>query len=198
MKTQIKKIGTLFLVSIVFVSCSPSDPTPAPMPPATCNTVGTPLQLLATSLMSSTSTVYTDDVWMDLDTHEYTFTLTTNKTICSLGYQNQGGYTGQYLMEIRQGSTVLYSGNHSFVSTSTVFVPITPVALTAGIQYKISRTLLSGTNMSHQLGRGIRVASGSVPFPVNNGNMTVISSNFYGSGGPVPNAVIPFIDFGTY
>ena len=43
------------------------------------------------------------------------------------------------------------------------------------------------------------MASGSaVPFPVTDGNMTILSSTFYGAGGPVNNNVIPYIDFGTY
>lgn len=194
MNTNFRKIGALLFLSMVFIGCSPSDPAPT----ATCNTVGTPFQQLATSLMTSTSPIYGTNVSMDLDTHEYTFSLSTNKTVCSIGYQNQGGYTGQYLMKIMQGTTVLYSGNHSFVSSSTVFVPITPVVLTAGVSYKISRTLLSGTIVNHQLGKALLNATGaSIPFPVTNGNMTITSSSCYGSGGPVNNWVIPYIDFGT-
>ena len=195
MKINLKKIGILFFLSMVFAGCS--SPSPAPM--ATCNTVGTPFQLLATSLLASTMPIYGTTVTMDLNTHEYTFKLLANKTVCSIGYQNQGGYTGQYLMKISQGTAVLYSGNLSFVSTGTVFVPITPVALTAGVTYTISRTLLSGTTLSHQLGKALSMASVSVvPFPVTDGNMTILSSTFYGAGGPVNNNVIPYIDFGTY
>lgn len=101
-------------------------------------------------------------------------------------------------MKIMQGTTVLYIGNLSFVSSSTVFVPITPVTLTAGVSYTMSRTLLTGTTTNHQLGKTILNATGaSIPFPVTNGNMTITSSTFYGSGGPVNNNAIPYIDFGT-
>lgn len=195
MKTNLRKVGILFFLSMLFVGCG--SPNPAPM--STCNTVGTPFQQLETYLLASVSPVYATNVTMDLDTHEYTFKLLTNKTVCSIGYQNQGGYTGQYLMKISQGANVLYSGNHSFVSTSIVFVPINPVTLTAGISYTVSRTLLNGTNINHRLGNVIKNTSGSnIPYPVTDGNMTIISSTFYGSGGPVNNIFIPYIDFGTY
>ena len=194
MKIHLRKIEVLLFLSIIIAGCSGSDPVPS----ASCNTVGTPFQQLAANLMSSTMPIYGTNVSMDLDTHEYTFKLLANKTVCSIGYQNQGGYTGQYLMKIMQGTAVLYSGNHSFVSSSTVFVPITPVVLTAGVSYTISRTLLTGTTTNHQLGKAILDASGGpISYPVTDGNMTILSSTFYGSGGPVNNYAIPCIDFGT-
>jgi hypothetical protein len=194
MNTNFRKIGVLLFLSMFFAGCGGSDPVPS----ATCITVGTPFQQLETNLLTSTMPIYGTNVNMDLDTHEYTFKLLTNKTVCSIGYQNQGGYTGQYLMKIMQGPTVLYSGNHSFVSSSTVFIPITPVALTAGVSYTISRTLLTGTITNHQLGKVIVNATGAnIPYPVTDGNMTILSSTFYGSGGPVNNNAIPYIDFGT-
>lgn len=195
MKTNLSKVGILFFLSILFVGCG----SPNPPSTSTCNTVGTPFQLLETYLLASVSPVYATNVTMDLDTHEYTFKLQANKTVCSIGYQNQGGYIGQYLMKISQGANVLYGGNHSFVSTSIVFVPINPIALTAGISYTVSRTLLNGTNINHRLGKVIENTSGSnIPYPVTDGNMTIISSTFYGSGGPVNDIFIPYIGFGTY
>lgn len=195
MKTNFKKIGVFFLAITATLSCNNDDNQNQP---SSCNTANSEFsQLYATTLASNSS--FTDVTTMDLLTHEYTFELSANKTVCSIGYQgNTNLYTAGilYLIEIVDNSTntVVYSGNHLFDSTQTEYVSITPTNLTAGTSYTLKRTVTNYLgNIANTVGRMVRF-NGPSPYPVSNALMTITGSDFYGTGGPVPDFGIPYID----
>ncbi|PKW29151.1 hypothetical protein [Flavobacterium lindanitolerans] len=197
MKTSFTKIGLVFLGLFATISCNNDDNQNQPVP-AGCNTANSEFsQLYTTTLASDPS--FTDVTTMDLQTHEYTFVLSANKTVCSIGYQgNANLYTANipYLIEIVDNSTntVVYSGNHVFDSALTDYVSITPTALTAGTSYTLKRTVTNYLgNIGNTVGRLLRF-NGPSPYPVSNTLMTITASDFYGTGGPVPDFGIPYID----
>jgi hypothetical protein len=199
MKLEIKKLGTLALLAIALASCSPSNP-PLPLPPpSACNTVGTDFQNLYAATLSSNA-LYDNYLTMDLVTHEYTFTVSTNKTVCTLGYQGNATLFASsipYTMEIYNNttSTMVYSGNIVFNSASTDYQPITPTPLVAGNSYTIRRNANNYLgNIGNTIGRICRKNAGPNQYPATNGVLTITTSNFYGTGGPVPNYGIPNID----
>lgn len=196
MKINHKIIGAVLFLGITIIGCSPS---PAPAPPTGCNIVGTDFQQLYATTLASNA-LYTNYTTMDLVTHEYTFNVNTNKTVCTIGYQgNAALFAGSvpYTIEIYNNttSTLVYSGNHIFNSAATDYQPITPTNLVAGDSYTVRRIASNYLgNIGNTIGRILRFNTGPVPYPVTSGALTITSSNFYGTGGPVPNFGIPYID----
>lgn len=174
-------------------------------PPAVCNETGTPFQ--TAYAVATATTGASEHVTLDLMTHEYSFQANTAMTICSVGYQavprlvnSVPTIAAPYLIELIDvgSATTLYSGTHNFSTTATSYVPLpTPVVLTPGNTYTLRRTV---NNFNGDIGNTIgRLVDGQAGhFPINpQGPMTIISTNFYGTGGPVPNSRVPYIDFGT-
>lgn len=196
MKSHLKKAVTLQLVILLIIGCSPS---PNPAPPSNCNIVGTDFQNLYTNTLAS-NVLFDDYTTMDLVTHEYTFDVNVNKTVCTVGYQgNANLYAASipYTIEIYNNttSTLVYTGNHVFNSAAVDYQTIIPTALVAGNSYTVKRIASNYLgNIGNTIGRICRFNSGTIPFPVNSGALTIYSSNFYGTGGPVPNFGIPYID----
>lgn len=195
MKNSIKIALCTFFVFIL--SCTSDDD--AAKPNGVCDTnATTDFQLLVSNtIANNTPGTFVDDVWMDLDTHQYNFEVSANQTICAVGYQSQGGFTGQYGIEIIDitNNNLLYSNQHTFSATATSYVNLTtPVNLVAGNEYAILRTVINRQDLDDQLGRGLRMPGGFIPFPLTQGVLTIKSSTFFGSGGPVNNIVVPYID----
>jgi hypothetical protein len=195
MKTlKITSIVLFCLINLMLVSCSPT-----PTPTATCNSVNTDFQQLYTATLAS-NTSFSNYTTMDLVTHEYTFIVNVNKQVCTIGYQGNAILFANnipYKIEIvdNSTSTIIYSGNHIFNSTTTDYQSIPLTSLTAGTSYTIKRTVTNFLgNVGNTIGRICRFAPAPQPFPVTFGVLTITSSNFYGSGGPVPNFGIPYID----
>jgi len=192
MKTFLKT----FLIAIMVLainSCGSNDNDPA----NDCETLNSPVvQAMATFISNTTD--YIDELeWMDLETHEYTIQINANGEICSIGYQNPSTYTGSYTMEITApGGT--HVGVHTFSQTSTDYIAIPPITVVSGDVIVVKRTIQPGyTLLNETVGRTIRrVNSAPIPFPLTVTNVTFISSNFYGAGGPVPNIAIPYIALG--
>ncbi|MGV9004126.1 hypothetical protein [Flavobacterium sp.] len=190
---NLKQLAILGIITLSIFGCSPS---PAP---ASCNTVGTDFQNLNTATLAS-NPLFDDYTTMDLVTHEYTFEVGTNKTICSIGYQGNANLFAAnipYTIEIFNNttSTMVYTGSHVFDSAMIDYQSIAPTNLIAGESYTIRRIASNYlSNIGNTIGRICRFNNGSVPFPVNSGALTIYSSNFYGTGGPVPNFGIPHID----
>lgn len=193
MKSHLKTIGLLFF-ALLLTSCNNDDNQNQ----SACNTASTEFNQLYTTTLASNS-AYDDFTTMDLLTHEYNFEVSSNKTICSIGYQgNANLYAANipYWIEIvdNSTSTIVYSGNHVFDSTQTEYVSITPVNLTAGTSYTIKRTVTNYLgNIGNTIGRILRF-NGPNPYPVSNATLTITASDFYGTGGPVPNFGIPYIE----
>ena len=204
MKKSFQKLGIFSLLSLAILSCSP--PPSPPIPLASCVTTGTDFQnLYASTLLMSTA--YNNYVTMDLVTHEYTFKLSATKTVCSIGYQGNANLFAAsvpYTIEIMDNSVSttipMYSGSNVYNSAFTDYVaPTSPIVLNAGTSYTIKRKATNYLgNIGNTIGRICRFNNSSaptvVPYPVTSGIMTITASNFYGTGGPVPNYGIPFID----
>lgn len=193
-----KKI-IISLISVLYLSCG-NDPDPIPQP-AGCNNVNTDFQVLYTNTLLS-NPLFDNYTTMDLLTHEYSFTANANKTICTIGYQgNAVMYANNlpYTIEIYNvtTNTTIYTGNHLFNSTTTDYKTITPTNIIAGNNYVIRRIIpVGGYNgdLMNTIGRICRFNTGTVPYPVTQGAITITASDFYGTGGPVPNYGIPYID----
>lgn len=192
-----KKATLLFLATVTLLGCNPNGTTnPIPLPPP-CNSVNTDFQQLYTNVVNLAG--HQNTITFDTEIHEYTFQLSVNKTVCSIGYQSQPAIaTTPYLMEIVDASnTVIYSGNHVFSSANTSYVPITPTPLLANQNYTVRRTILlvnAGNNFANIIGRLVNQPGALVSFPQSFGIMTITGANFYQNGGPLLNRGIPYID----
>ncbi|HAW50836.1 MAG TPA: hypothetical protein DCX54_00690 [Flavobacteriales bacterium] len=173
------------------VSCKEKDDVVEP--PIYCNNPNYDFQGLVHSLIKSG---YTDKITMDVEVHEYSFTLTANKEVCMIGYQSQPTIAGNaYTIEVLNDSngTVLYSGSHVFSSTQTSYVvPNSVINLKSGTSYTVRRIQTNYTKFRDIIGR--LVFTDTMNFPYSNGIMTITTSDFYGSGGPATNSAIPYID----
>ncbi len=170
---------------------------PAPPPNTSCNSTLTSFRQLYENILITGG--YTENSSMDLSTHEYDFKVSQSVTICKVGYQGHPALQSAgipYKIEILDGSgTILYSGNHVFGSSTTDYQAISPVAVNANQLYTIRRTISNtGIPLGQTTGRIAQPISGPMTFPQMLGNLTIVSSNFYGRGGPVPNAGVPEID----
>lgn len=199
MKT-FKTLGLLILGLFTATNCAPPPPPPPPPPP--CSTTGTAFQLLYNNVVALPG--HANSNTFDTEIHEYTFTLSANKTICSIGYQSQTAIAGTpYLIEVIDvaANTVIYSGNQVFSSVSTSYVSVPPIPIIANQQYTIRRTILlvnAGNSFANIIGRVVNQPGALVSFPQNFGIMTVTGANFYQNGGPLVNRGIPYIDFAYY
>ncbi len=148
----------------------------------------------------SSANGYDDIETMDLETHEYSVKINAAGEICSIGYQNPSTYTGGYTMEITNITTgISYSGVHTFSQTGLDYQSIaTPVQVNSGDIIIVKRTILPGYTMLNQtIGRILRKSNyANVPYPITQGNIEFLSSNFYGTGGPVPDFGQPYIALG--
>jgi len=135
---------------------------------------------------------------MDLKTHQYRIKINANGEICSVGYQNPSTWTGDYIIEIiNETSSVSYSGTHSFSQAQLDYQSITPVAVSSGDIIKVMRTISNNNSLNETVGRVLRKSDfTNVPYPITQGNIEFLSSDFYGSGGPLPNFAQPYIPIG--
>jgi hypothetical protein len=135
---------------------------------------------------------------MDLKTHQYQIKINANGEICSVGYQNPSTWTGDYIIEIINGTlSVSCSGTHSFSQAQLDYQSITPVAVSSGDITKVMRTISNNNSLNETVGRVLRKYDfTNIPYPITQGNIVFLSSNFYGSGGPLPNFAQPYIPIG--
>ncbi len=205
MKT-IQKLGfrfpsLYFLSAFAFVilvssSCGNNNNSP------TCTTTNTDFNMLYTQAVGLANHVDTNTY--DTEIHEYTFTFSQNKTICSVGYQSQPAIASvPYTIEIKNNTsnTVVYTGSHVFSSTATSYVSITPTPVVAGQSYTIRRTMLltnAGNLFANITGRVVRHNGALVTFPKTFGLMTITGAKFFQNGGPLIDTGIPYIDIAYY
>lgn len=143
---------------------------------------------------------YDELVTMDLDTHEYSMRINANGEICSIGYQNPPVFAGSYTMEvINETQNVSYTGIHSFSQNILDYQNIpNPVPVNSGDIIRVRRTIIQSIqNSGETVGKLLRKSDSSpVPFPITQGTVDFLSSNFSGHGGPVPNFAMPYIAVG--
>ena len=82
MKTSIHTLALLLLVSFTITNCAPPPPPPPP-----CTTINTTFSQLYSTVVALPG--HQNSNTFDTEIHEYTFTLSNNQTICSIGYQSQ-------------------------------------------------------------------------------------------------------------
>lgn len=132
----------------------------------------------------------------DTEIHEYSFTLSEQKSICEIGYQSQRKIKNTpYLIEIinNSDSSVVLSESHKFKHNKTsYFIPNHDVTLEANTSYSIRRIQNNYNTFSDIIGHV--ATSNSMEFPYVSGIITVTGSNFYQRGGPIVDRGIPFID----
>ena len=135
---------------------------------------------------------------MDLETHQYRIKINANGEICSVGYQNPSTWTGSYLILIKNETTNQQtSANLSFSQSQLEYKYISPLIVNAGDIIKVERTIFGHTLLNETIGRILRKSDYSnVPYPITQGNVEFLSSDFYGAGGPVPNFAQPYIPLG--
>ena len=199
MKSTLKTIGLLIALGVTLVSCS-TGTTPVPVP--ACSSTNTIFNQLYNNVVALPG--YQNTVTYDTEIHEYTFTFSQTKTICSIGYQSQPAIAAvPYKMEIidNNTNTVIYSGNHVFSSANTSYVSISPTLIIANQSYTVRRTMLlanAGNNFANIIVRVVNQPGALVSFPQSFGIMTITGANFYQNGGPLVNRGIPYIDFSYY
>ena len=188
---MIKKIllGTVILFGLI--SCNSDDDSIELE--AICDPSNTIFSQLYNNLSNSPSNQ--DETTMDLETHSYTFEVSSNKIICQIGYQSVPDYNSiPYLIEIydNTSSILLYSENHIFSSSTTSYISITPINIESGHSYTINRIQTNWNgNIVNTIGR---LVHGNLSFPNTLGELTITGSTFYGTGGPADDWGIPFID----
>lgn len=134
---------------------------------------------------------------MDLETHEYKIQINADGEICSIGYQNPSTYVGDYTMEVINGGAS-YSGTHSFSQAALDYQSITTIPVSSGDIITIRRTIVAGySNLDETIGSIYRRADyTNIAYPIPEGSVVFLESNFYGAGGPIPNFGQPYIPFG--
>lgn len=134
---------------------------------------------------------------LDLTTHEYTFSPNSDLNLCSIGYQ---GYDETpYLMEIVDSNdNIIFSEFIAFSNTEQDEVDLTALLpLMANESYTIRRIQNDYENLSEIIGFiFLSTTFSELDFPYVFDDITILSSDFYGTGGPIPNVGIPFISLG--
>lgn len=182
----------LSLIIILFVSCdNDNDPSN--------NVCDTTYMSVASSNVFTTANGYTLYETMDLETHEYTMIVNASGEICSIGYQNPTTYIGTYEMQVENTTTnVTTTDTFSFSQSNIQYQSFTvPLLVNIGDTIVVRRTISAGYTLLNETIGSIYTSSNPNPFPIAvNANATIISSNFYGAGGPVPDFGVPLIGVG--
>ncbi len=182
----------LSLFIIIITSCdNDNDPTN--------NVCDSSYLSVASSTVFTTANGYTLNETMDLETHEYTMVVNSSGEICSIGYQNPTTYAGTYEMEVENSTTnITTTDTFSFSQSNIQYQNFTvPLIVNSGDTIVVRRTISNGYTLLNETIGSIYINSNPNPFPIAiSANATIISSNFYGAGGPVPNFGVPLIGIG--
>lgn len=198
LKNLFSRKATYFLLlpaSLFLMSCNDDD---SPIETeAICDVTDSNFNQLYDNELN-THSYYDDEVTMDLSVHSYSFTVNTAKVICKVGYQAQPNLVDDYTIRIidETNNNLIYSSNHTFSETTTSYVNVGGVVLNANTIYTIEREYDPGTFTTETIGRMISSNDYNNPlsFPIVFGDLTITGSNFYGYGGPVLDAYLPYID----
>ncbi|MBW6483916.1 MAG: hypothetical protein K0B10_12770 [Vicingaceae bacterium] len=163
-----------------------------------CNSTNSSFNQLYESIHTNNPS-FTDNFIMDLEVHAYTFSVSDTQEVCSIGYRaapNMNSKNYKMIIVDSLSNTILYSENHLFSSTNTSYVtPGITIKLLPGINYTINRIQLNWSpSIVNTVGRVLYSNNLSILFPVSNGDITIVSSNFYGNGFPLLNFGVPYID----
>jgi hypothetical protein len=142
----------------------------------------------------------TDITW-DAEVHSYSFTLSENRSITSIGYQSHSDLsTTDYLIEIinNNDSSLIYSSGHQFSSTDISYVsPTSPINLQSGIPYTLNRIQTNwGQYITETIGHIVKTEP--TDYPVSYGVLTITETNFFDFGSEsswTKYKALPRIDF---
>ena len=193
-KNQISK-SKFSLTVLVFAMISMFSIGCTPPPPPSCNTTNTLFHQIYYNVVAIPGN--TELITMDSDVHGYDFTVSSNKTICGVGYQSQPAVSGQYYkIEIIDNttSTTLFNTFSTFNSTTTSYISVPNITVVPGHSYTIKRTLMNDLgNVTNTVGRLVTSSTYSISFPYTVGDLTITQANF-GTVSVPSNFGIPFID----
>jgi hypothetical protein len=201
---KLKKFTALFLLGITIFGCS-SNPATDPAGPLFTNS-NTSFQVFGQNLAArGLKTKYN---YNDYEVQQYSFKMSTNGTIYSIGFQSLPSVsTKAYTIEILSGTTVLRTITDAFqpqtsFAYDTEYVPqsyysVTPLPVIGGQVYTIRRTFhyrdcnllnppsplfpLYLWNVGDTSNAGGFVSSSSAPisFPITVGNLQITGSYSY-------------------
>lgn len=187
----------ILLASFSLMSCDDDDEGGYPIPMSVCDTDNSAFKQLVDQTMANNGDYELVET-MDLAVHSYSFSVSTDKTICRIGYLAQPNLDVDYeirIIDATNGNQVIYTGMHSFSSTSMTYESVGGVQLTANTEYIIEREYNPGFFNSANIGTLMRDINGNdVAFPMSLGDLTILGSNFYGYGGPIEDVYLPYID----
>lgn len=200
-----KKMCFLLGLFLVFVNCSDQDDSIVAKQ-AICDTGNSEFQELYTQI--TTNPLSMEEISVDTEVHGYTFKVSSEKTICSVGYQsNHADAAMPYTIEIVNEATnaVVYSGSHVFSQTAMSYVSLnTAVTLQPNVFYTIRRIQADwGGNAFNVCGKVLRLGDGNFGYtsfmPLNTSEMTIVASVFYYNGFSDPttqplDTVLPYLN----
>lgn len=186
-------IALIGLMSLLNSGCGSSAPTVTP-----CSTTGTLFQAIYTNLTSTTGITNTNT--MDSYVHGYEFNVTSNKVICSIGYQSQAAVAGQlYKIELIDNTTgtTLYNTSSTFSSSATSYVSVPNITVQAGHNYIVRRTLLNDLgSVMNRIGRLATSSTYFISFPYSSGVLHITGARFDSNttSATLSNIGLPYID----
>mgnify|MGYP006901764163 CR=1 FL=1 len=126
----------------------------------------------------------TDNTW-DAEVHSYTFILSENKAITSIGYQSHPDLSStDYLIDIinNNDSSIVYSSGHRFNSNVLAYVtPNSPIVLQSGVSYTLNRIQTNwGQYITETIGHLVHTAPSD--YPITHGVLTITETNFHDFG----------------
>lgn len=124
----------------------------------------------------------TEKVTLDTEVHSYTFILSEDKNLKSIGYQSHSNLsTTNYEIEIIRDSdsSVVYSNVHQFSSTSISYVSLTtPLSLQNGVSFTVRRIQSNWLpDISNTIGHVIKTEQ--TDYPLHYGTMKITKTQFH-------------------
>lgn len=167
-----KKISIIFLLMLVLISCKKGK----------FKTNDSDFQKIYNKQLKWKNK---SQVSWDSEVHSYTFTLSENKTLKSIGYQSYSSLQStDYIIEIinASDSTVVYSGGHQFSSSDISYVnPNYAVQLQSGVTYTITRIQSNWVQyITETIGHGVKTEDSD--YPMSHGILTITGTNRYDFG----------------
>jgi len=154
MKTYYLKSIIFPLIIAIFFNCSENDNSDNELTQL-CEIDNSTFNQLYQDIMLDSSVF--EDTQLDAEVHGYTFEVSTNKQICSIGYQSfVADPTTPYKIEIIDNSngTQIYYGEHIFSQTEMSYIQLsTPIDILANSTYTIKRT--QDASIGEVVGRAI-------------------------------------------
>ncbi len=122
-----------------------------------------------------------EELTMDLEIHEYTFTLSEDKALFVIGYKSHEDLRPtDYIIEIvdNTDSSIVYNEDHQFPDGKMTYVtPNVPVNFQSGVSYTVRRIQPNwGDNIGATI--GTLVKTDETDYPISSGIMTINESDF--------------------